>query len=209
MSVATGSGRIIRQSRAGIERFNGGTIQKVTRRRRGRQTSATEDSSHPRYGDGSAFWASRQRNKLLMLAAGARCGRACGLPMSRSGSTPGTDHSTMRLTSKDMSAFIEPARRVAELAGIFVVSRGAAVLNQTSKVIVARRLGDDLLNDGLCPCALSVCRNSGEMGANPDQRLHADAQHLTDAYHGPRYRASASDAPFLSLLECFGCCRDR
>jgi putative ATP-binding cassette transporter len=53
-------------------------------------------------------------------------------------------------------------------------------LNQTSKVVLREGLTHDLLNEWLMPLRAFRLSNSGAMGANPDQRLHADAQHLTD-----------------------------
>src|SRR5208283_1602234 len=53
-------------------------------------------------------------------------------------------------------------------------------LNQTCKVVLRQGLVDDLLNEWLKPVRAFRLSNSGAMGANPDQRLDADAQHLTD-----------------------------
>ena len=53
-------------------------------------------------------------------------------------------------------------------------------LNQTSKVVLRQGLVNDLLDEWLAPQRAFRLSNSGAMGANPDQRLQADAQHLTD-----------------------------
>ena len=53
-------------------------------------------------------------------------------------------------------------------------------LNQSSKVVLRQGLVNDLLNQWLKPKRAFRLSNSGPLGANPDQRLQADAQHLTD-----------------------------
>ena len=128
----------------------------------------------------SAFWASRQRNKLLMLAAAlvAVVG-ATAYEQIRLNAWNQPFYNA--LTRKDMSAFIEQLGVFAELAGILLVLNVAQMwLNQTSKVVLREGLVHDLLNEWLAPLRAFRLSNSGGMGANPDQRLHADAQHLTD-----------------------------
>jgi vitamin B12/bleomycin/antimicrobial peptide transport system ATP-binding/permease protein len=155
-------------------------------------------SSKPSYGDGSperpspeslwsdvsamalAFWASRQRNKLLMLAAGlvAVVGSTAYAQIKLNGWN-GPFYNA--LTRKDMPAFIQQLGVFAELAGILLVLNVAQTwLNQTSKVVLREGLVNDLLDEWLAPKRAFRLSNSGVMGANPDQRLQADAQHLTD-----------------------------
>jgi vitamin B12/bleomycin/antimicrobial peptide transport system ATP-binding/permease protein len=131
-------------------------------------------------GMASAFWASRQRNKLLMLAAAlvAVVG-ATAYAQIRLNAWNRPFYNA--LTRKDMSAFIAQLGVFAELAGVLLVLNVAQLwLNQKSKVILREGLVHDLLNEWLAPLRAFRLSNSGEMGANPDQRLHADAQHLTD-----------------------------
>lgn len=131
-------------------------------------------------GMASAFWASRQRNKLLMLAAALVAvvgATAYGQIRLNAWNQPFYD----ALAQKDMSGFIEQLGVFAELAGVLLVLNVAQVwLNQTSKVILREGLVHDLLNEWLTPLRAFRLSNSGEMGANPDQRIHQDAQHLTD-----------------------------
>jgi putative ATP-binding cassette transporter len=157
-----------------------------------------EQSSKPSYGGGSgdgptedslaseitrmasAFWASRQRNKLLLLAAAlvAVVGATAYEQISLNAWNRPFYNA---LTRKDMSAFIEQLGVFAEVAGILLVLNVAQTwLNQTSKVILREGLVHDLLNEWLAPLRAFRLSNSGGVGANPDQRLHADAQHLTD-----------------------------
>jgi vitamin B12/bleomycin/antimicrobial peptide transport system ATP-binding/permease protein len=85
------------------------------------------------------------------------------------------------LTRKDMAAFLDQLRVFAELAGILLVLNVAQMwLNQMSKVVLRQGLVNDLLNEWLKPTRAFRLSNSGAIGANPDQRLQSDAQHLTD-----------------------------
>jgi vitamin B12/bleomycin/antimicrobial peptide transport system ATP-binding/permease protein len=78
-------------------------------------------------------------------------------------------------------AFVEQIGVFAVLAGILLVLNVAQTwLNQRSKVVLREGLVNDLLNEWLSPRRAFRLSNSGAMGANPDQRLQADAQHLTD-----------------------------
>ena len=157
-----------------------------------------QQASQPSYGDGSAerppteslwsevmvmasaFWASRQRNKLLMLAAGlVVVVGATAYAQIKLNAWNGPFYNA--LTRKDMPAFIKQLGVFAELAGILLVLNVAQTwLNQTSKVVLREGLVNDLLDKWLAPKRAFRLSNSGAMGANPDQRLQADAQHLTD-----------------------------
>ena len=128
----------------------------------------------------SGFWASPQRNKLLTLAGGLI------------GVVGATAYMQIRLnawnkpfynalTNKDMPGFIEQLGVFAVLAGILLVLNVAQMwLNQMSKVVLRQGLVNDLLNEWLAPFRAFRLSNAGAIGANPDQRLQADALHLTD-----------------------------
>ena len=127
-----------------------------------------------------AFWASRQRNKLLMLTVALVMVVAATAYMQirlNAWNRPFYN----ALTHKDMPAFLEQLGVFGKLAGILLVLNVAQVwLNQTSRVVLRRGLVDDLLNEWLKPLRAFRLSNAGVIGANPDQRLQADAQHLTD-----------------------------
>ncbi len=128
----------------------------------------------------SAFWTSRQRNKLLMMAAAlvAVVG-ATAYAQIRLNAWNRPFYNA--LTRKDIPAFVEQLGVFAVLAGILLVLNVAQTwLNQMSKVVLREGLVNDLLNEWLAPLRAFRLSNSGAMGANPDQRLQADAQHLTD-----------------------------
>src|ERR1700734_1346820 len=110
----------------------------------------------------SAFWVSHQRNKLLALAGGliVVVGATAYMQIRlNSWNRPFYN----ALTNKDMPGF---------LAQLW--------LNQSSKVVLRQGLVNDLLDQWLKPKRAFRLSNSGPLGANPDQRLQADAQHLTD-----------------------------
>jgi vitamin B12/bleomycin/antimicrobial peptide transport system ATP-binding/permease protein len=128
----------------------------------------------------AAFWASRERNQLLMLAVGLVVVVAATAYMQirlNAWNQPFYD----ALTHKDMPAFIKQLRVFGELAAILLVLNVSQVwLNQTSRVVLRQGLVHDLLNEWLKPLRAFRLSNAGVMGQNPDQRLHADAQHLTE-----------------------------
>jgi vitamin B12/bleomycin/antimicrobial peptide transport system ATP-binding/permease protein len=128
----------------------------------------------------SGFLVSPQRNKLLMLA-GALIAVVGATAFMQIKLNAWNRPFYNALTNKDMPGFIEQLGVFAELAGILLVLNVAQMwLNQTSKVVLRQGLVNDLLNEWLKPLRAFRLSNSGAIGANPDQRLQADAQHLTD-----------------------------
>jgi putative ATP-binding cassette transporter len=127
-----------------------------------------------------AFWVSRQRNKLSMLAVAlvVVVGTTAYMQIRLNAWNRPFYNA---LTNKNMPAFVEQLGVFGVLAGILLVLNVAQMwLNQTSKVVLRQGLVDDLLNEWLKPGRAFRLSNSGAIGANPDQRLQADAQHLTD-----------------------------
>ena len=128
----------------------------------------------------SGFWVSPQRNKLLMLA-GALIGVVGATAYMQIRLNSWNRPFYNALTNKDMPGFLSQLVVFGELAGILLVLNVAQMwLNQSSKVVMRQGLVDDLLNEWLKPKRAFRLSNSGVIGANPDQRLQADAQHLTD-----------------------------
>ena len=128
----------------------------------------------------AAFWASRERNQLLLLAAGLVVVVAATAYMQirlNAWNQPFYDS----LTHKDIPAFIKQLGVFAEFAAILLVLNVSQVwLNQASRVVLRQGLVHDLLNEWLKPLRAFRLSNAGLIGQNPDQRLHADAQHLTE-----------------------------
>jgi vitamin B12/bleomycin/antimicrobial peptide transport system ATP-binding/permease protein len=128
----------------------------------------------------SAFWTSRERAQLLVLATGLVAVVAATAYVQirlNAWNRPFYD----ALIHKDVSAFITQLVVFAELAAILLVLNVSQVwLNQTSRIVLRQGLVHDLLNEWLKPLRAFRLSNAGQIGQNPDQRLHADAQHLTD-----------------------------
>ncbi len=128
----------------------------------------------------SAFWGSRQRNKLLGLAGAliAVVGATAYMQIRlNSWNAPFYN----ALTRKDMPAFLSQLKVFGVIAGILLVLNVAQMwLNLSSKVVLRRGLVDDLLDQWLTSKRAFRLSSSGPLGVNPDQRLQADAQHLTD-----------------------------
>jgi len=128
----------------------------------------------------AAFWASRERNQLLLLAAALVAVVAATAYMQirlNAWNRPFYD----ALTHKDIPAFVTQLRVFGELAVILLALNVTQVwLNQTSRVVLRQGLVHDLLNEWLTPMRAFRLSNAGLIGQNPDQRLSADAQHLTD-----------------------------
>jgi putative ATP-binding cassette transporter len=127
-----------------------------------------------------AFWASCERNQLLMLATGLLVVVAATAYLQirlNAWNQPFYD----ALTHKDIPTFIKQLGVFAELAAVLLVLNVSQVwLNQTSRVVLRQGLVHDLLNEWLRPLRAFRLSNAGVIGQNPDQRLHADAQHLTE-----------------------------
>ena len=127
-----------------------------------------------------AFWASRERTRLLMLAAALVVVIAATAYMQirlNAWNQPFYD----ALTHKDVPQLLRQLVVFAELAAILLVLNVSQVwLNQTTRVVLRQGLVHDLLNEWLKPLRAFRLSKAGWIGVNPDQRLSADAQHLTD-----------------------------
>ena len=128
----------------------------------------------------AAFLASPERNKLLMLAAGlvaVTAATAYAQIRLNAWNQPFYD----ALTRKDLAGFIKQLSVFGILAGILLVLNVSQMwLNQTSRVALRKGLVLDLFDAWLRPRRAFRLASAGPIGQNPDQRLHADAQHLTE-----------------------------
>src|SRR5262245_39287036 len=131
-------------------------------------------------GMASALWASRRRNKILMLAGGLIAvvgATAYAQVRLNAWNQPFYD----ALAGRNVYAFLEQLGVFAILAGILLALNVAQIwLNQTTKVILREGLVDDLMTEWLLPRRAFRLSNAGEIGANPDQRIQEDAKHLTE-----------------------------
>src|SRR5574337_115625 len=127
-----------------------------------------------------ALWASRERNKLIALAA--------GLVLI----VGATAYSQVRLNAwnkpfynalsqKDVGAFVQQLGVFAVLALILLGLNVAQMwLNQMSIVVLRQGLVEDLLALWLAPLRAFRLTNAGEIAENPDQRIQQDTSHLTE-----------------------------
>jgi vitamin B12/bleomycin/antimicrobial peptide transport system ATP-binding/permease protein len=128
----------------------------------------------------AAFWASPKRNKILMLF-GALVAVVGATAYAQVRLNAWNQPFYNALAHKDFSVFVEQLGVFAELAGVLLVLNVAQTwLNQTSKVVLRAGLVNDLMTQWLSPTRAFRLSNAGEIGANPDQRIQQDAQHLTD-----------------------------
>jgi len=156
----------------------------------------------------AAFWASRERNQLLLLAAGLVVVVAATAYMQirlNAWNRPFYD----ALTHKDIPEVIAQLRVFAELALILLALNVTQVwLNQTSRVVLRQGLVHDLLNEWLKPMRAFRLSNAGLIGQNPDQRLHADAQHLTDLMTTSGSDCCSRHCSSCLSSVCYGCRRN-
>jgi vitamin B12/bleomycin/antimicrobial peptide transport system ATP-binding/permease protein len=128
----------------------------------------------------AALWASRERGIIFMLffALVAVVGATAYMQIRLNAwNQPFYD----AVSRKDISTFLNQLRVFAELAGVLLVLNvGQSWLNQKTKLILRKSLVEDLVNDWLAPLRGFRISHAGEIGENPDQRIHEDARHLTE-----------------------------
>ena len=126
------------------------------------------------------FWASPQRNKVLLLGVALVAvigGSAFGQVKLNAWNQPFYN----ALSHKELSGFLKQLVVFGVIAGgLLVLNVAHAWLNQMTKVALREGLVLDLLNEWLKPRRAFHLSNAGEMGSNPDQRIHEDARHLTE-----------------------------
>lgn len=127
-----------------------------------------------------AFWASPQRNRLIALAVGlVLVIGATAWAQIRLNAWNQPFYNA--LTARNMPAFVTQLGVFAVLAGILLALNVSQTwLNQMTRLVLRQGLVGDLFNEWLAPLRAFRLANAGPIGTNPDQRLAADAQHLTD-----------------------------
>src|SRR5208282_5811509 len=127
-----------------------------------------------------ALLGSPQRTKLLLLGVAIVAvigATAFGQVRLNAWNQPFYD----ALAHKDLRGFLDQLMVFGVIAGGLLVLNVAQVwLNQTTKVKLREWLVLDLFNEWLKPRRAFHLANAGEMGSNPDQRIHEDARHLTE-----------------------------
>jgi putative ATP-binding cassette transporter len=123
---------------------------------------------------------SRERNRMFLLIAGlvvVVAGTAYMQTRLNAWNQPFYD----ALTRKDLPEFLKQLGVFGRLAAILLVLNVSQVwLNQTCRVVLRQGLVHDLFDEWLKPLRAFRLSWAGPIGENPDQRLHADAQHLSD-----------------------------
>jgi vitamin B12/bleomycin/antimicrobial peptide transport system ATP-binding/permease protein len=127
-----------------------------------------------------AFWNSPERNKVVLLVAGvvAVIGlTAFGQVRLNAWNRPFYD----ALARKDFPEFLTQIMAFGVIAGLLLALNVVqAWLNQAIKVKLRESLVRDLFDEWLKPRRAFRLGTAGEIGANPDQRIHEDARHLTE-----------------------------
>ncbi len=127
-----------------------------------------------------AFLASPQRNALVVLGIGLWAvvgATAFGQVELNAWNQPFYD----ALSRKDLSAFLYQLWIFAMIAGgLLVLNVAQAWLNQMTKLKLRHGLTDHLLDEWLAPRRAFRLTTAGEIGVNPDQRIHEDARHLVE-----------------------------
>jgi len=127
-----------------------------------------------------AFSASPQRTKLLLLGVAIVAvigATAFGQVRLNAWNQPFYN----ALAHNDLREFVDQLMVFAVIAGgLLVLNVAQAWLNQMTKVKLREGVVRDLFNEWLKPRRAFRLGNAGEMGANPDQRIHEDARHLTE-----------------------------
>jgi vitamin B12/bleomycin/antimicrobial peptide transport system ATP-binding/permease protein len=129
---------------------------------------------------GAVYWASRERKRLLMLAAGILVVVTATARMQvrlNAWNQPFYD----AIIRKNLPDFLHQLGVFATLAAILLMLNVTQVwLSQTTKLTLRRSLVRDLFDQWLKPLRAFRLSNAGSIGVNPDQRMSADAQHLTE-----------------------------
>lgn len=85
------------------------------------------------------------------------------------------------LERRDLAAFLDQLLAFAYIAGLLLVLNVAqAWLNQMLHIKLREGLARDLIGEWMKPRRAFRLGYAGEIGVNPDQRMHEDARHLAD-----------------------------
>ncbi len=85
------------------------------------------------------------------------------------------------LSRKDLQEFLAQLRVFGVIAGgLLVLNVSQGWLNLAVKVKLREGLVRDLFDEWLKPPRAFRLVDAGEIGSNPDQRIHEDARHLTE-----------------------------
>jgi vitamin B12/bleomycin/antimicrobial peptide transport system ATP-binding/permease protein len=127
-----------------------------------------------------AFMASPERTKLFMLAGAVTivvAATAYGQIRLNAWNKPFYD----AIARRDTDAFLVQLIVFAAIAtGLLILNVSQTWLNQMMKLKLRQGLANDLVEQWLEPRRAFLLAKAGEVGVNPDQRLHEDTRHLTE-----------------------------
>jgi vitamin B12/bleomycin/antimicrobial peptide transport system ATP-binding/permease protein len=85
------------------------------------------------------------------------------------------------LSNRDLHEFVAQLEVFAALGGVLLVLNVVQTwLNQLLRMTLREALTRDLVRQWLAPKRAFMIAGAGEIGVNPDQRIHEDARHLSD-----------------------------
>ena len=94
---------------------------------------------------------------------------------------PGTGHSTMRSRAATSPTFLQELLVFGLIVStLLVLNVAQGWLHQTIRLTLRAWLTHDLIGNWLQDKRAFRITRIGDIGANPDQRIHQDGQHLTD-----------------------------
>jgi len=108
------------------------------------------------------------------------------------------------IEQKNIRSFITYLMVFGGIAGVLLALNVAQTwLDQMIKLQSRKWLTRDLIEQWLAPRRLVMIRNAGEIGVNPDQRVHEDARHLAELSAGlgiGLFQSSLLLASFIGVL---------
>src|SRR5271167_1469883 len=126
------------------------------------------------------LWASPTRNTVALLAVGlciVIAGTAYGQIRLNSWNQPFYD----ALSRRDFPRFLVQLSVFGIIAGaLLVLNVAQRWLGEMLKLKLRQGLVQDLVQNWLVPGRAFRIANAGDIGVNPDQRMHEDARHLTE-----------------------------
>ena len=127
-----------------------------------------------------ALWASPQRTKIVLLGVAIVAvigATAYGQIMLNAWNRPFYD----AIARRDLRGFLVQLMVFGGIAGgLLVLNVAQTWLNQATKVKLREGLAHDILDEWLKPKRAFRLVQAGEIGENPDQRIHEDTRHLTE-----------------------------
>ena len=157
----------------------------------------------------AALSASRYRNRLALLAAGivvVICANSVGQIWLNVWQGSFFD----AIEQRDLATFGGQLLVFCLIVGALLVLVVAQTwLKEMLQVRLREWLTHDLLDQWLAPKRAYLLAHAGEIGSNPDQRVHEDTRHLVDLSTNLAVGLLQATLLLLSFVGVLGCCRRR